>query len=136
MNNVREQILELLLDIRKIAKVKNNPCLRNRRKYIWHTDSLQTDEDYLNTLKSYFSICLDNLSFPKETVLHLYKTICNKMYMARNITCNNDLMCECLTDLDMLYNADNDHNGEYSLVDCLIQEVKVQRFLLRKYGIL
>ena len=97
------------------------------------TDEL--DEKYLKRLDGIYSSCVKMYTHEEHLVLILYKLILSKLYVARNITLDKSIILECLCDLDKIYNADNDHNGESSEIDCIVQEYNVLDQLMKKYNV-
>jgi hypothetical protein len=52
----------------------------------------------------------DNLAKMKEIDLENLSAICHYMYIARNITLDEDLMNECFKTIDRLYRAESGMN--------------------------
>ena len=70
----------------------------------------------------------------KSALAALYMCIFQRIYVARNITCNEETILDCLKDIDSICNADNDHNGEYSLYEINKQYRRVITKMMKKYG--
>lgn len=60
--------------------------------------------------------------------------IFDRIYVARNIACSEEIILECLQDIDSVCNAKNDHNGTSSDYDIRKQYRRIITKLMKKYG--
>ena len=70
----------------------------------------------------------------KSTLNALYMCIFDRIYVARNITCSEEIIIECLKDIDSLIRSKDDHNGEASEYDIKKQYRRAINKLMKKYG--
>jgi hypothetical protein len=140
--NDRTRCLNLILEIRELLvpevmdewNVKNVKQIMLRSYGNWFRPKI-SDAEYAdnllrikeNTIKLFWK-------YDPQDELDLYKVICSKLYVARNITADVSTIHDCLSDLDKLYNGDNDHNGEASDIDIIKQVFWVQKKLFDKYA--
>ena len=94
----------------------------------------ETDEEYLVRLFDTRSKLLKEKSIPSSDWSNLYDAINQKMYTARRITMDVNVVHECLSDLDSIHQAKyNCHNGQASDFDMLKKQKEVYARLSAKY---
>ena len=90
----------------------------------------ETDQAYYDRLWKFVRQYGD---FSAHDTTLLLERILSKMYVARNITLDEEVMHEVLSDLDKYSRRLNDHNGETSEHNVRIQAWKTIRELKKKY---
>ena len=115
MTPTRQQILEILLEIRSIPKEYRLDSWEYKRL-------LETDEEYLVFLQGEYFNIVDRIRPTPEEERDMMSTLIERIYVARNITGDGLRLRRNFEDLDAMYLAKyNDHNGEASLLDQALQ---------------
>lgn len=115
MSPTRQQILEILLEIRSIPKEYRLDSWEYKRL-------LETDEEYLEFLQGEYFNIVGRIRPTPEEERDMMSTLIERIYVARNITGDGLRLRRNFEDLDAMYLAKyNDHNGEASLLDQALQ---------------
>ena len=115
MTPTRQQILEILLEIRSIPKEYRLDSWEYKRL-------LETDEEYLVFLQGEYFNIVDRIRPTPEEERDMMSTLIERIYVARNITGDGLRLRRNFEDLDAMYLAKyNDHNGEASLLAPALQ---------------
>ena len=126
---LRQDILWILSEIRKFD------CLLGYKQYCGRGYGY-SDEDYYGQLSDRLEWISRRFRIDPINALKTVYSIMNDLYVARCITLDDKAVVEALDKLDNITNSrTNDHNGEYTDVDMIIQEYKVMQQLQKDCGI-
>lgn len=127
---LRQEIVETLKLFRNYERMDN--ALIERETFV-NTEGkmmIESDYDYYERL---WKMVQRYGCFSSSDTTILLERILSKMYVARNITLDNNTMNEVLSDLDKYSRRWDDHNGETSEHRVRIQAWKTIRELKQKY---
>lgn len=132
-NQTSEELRTEIVETLKLCRQDHLSNTLIERECICNTEGVtmcETDQAYYDRL---WKMIQKYGCFSTNDTTILLERILQKMYVARNITLDEKVMHEILSDLDKYSNRFNDRNGESSEHNIRIQAWKTIRELKKKY---